>query len=101
MNGLAAPGCPALLLCLRHRSTSILDSLAKLPGRVAEDVVAVAIEYGYLVPMPEQPLSSLMVKDDHEVCPTEIIRDNEFRAPLIQGFDNFRCLGASPTGERT
>ena len=70
-------GCPI------HRMASVLDGIAQFTGRIAEDVVTEVIKNCDLISMPQSALSTLVVKNNHEIGLTQVVRDDELRTPLI------------------
>ncbi len=87
--------CRLLLLArliLRDRRARILNGVSKFACGITKDCVAVPIEYGNLVPATQRPLAAFVVEDNSVICPIFVVRDRIFRAPLVEGLDDFRSL---------
>jgi hypothetical protein len=84
-----------------HCLTGILDRAAELSRRIAEDVVAIAIEHGNLISMRQESFATFVVEGEDEIRLLQIVCDGQFRTPLIERLYDFgglrSCSASHPT----
>jgi hypothetical protein len=82
---------------LRNCRTGIFYGVAKLPRGIAENGIAIPIEYGNFVPMSYQPFATFVVKDHGVIGFIFVVCHRVLQASLIESLNDLCCLRSCPS----